>query len=56
MSNSDILKSMGHRAYVGMIDDPEIWYGVGKLQYHFLIRQGLKPHHKFWTLPAVLYV
>ena len=37
---------MGHRLYVGGAD-ADTWYGIGLLQYHFLVSQGLKPHHRF---------
>ena len=37
---------MGHRGFVGGTD-PEAWYGIGKLQYHYLVSQGLKNDHVF---------
>lgn len=40
------LPRFGHRAFVGG-SDPDFWYGIGKLQYHYLIANGLKPHHTF---------
>lgn len=46
---SQRLKKWGHRAYVGG-SDSELWYGIGKLQYHFLVSEGLKSHHKFLDL------
>ncbi|MFV0473907.1 MAG: hypothetical protein ACK5MQ_06825 [Pikeienuella sp.] len=39
----------GHRAFVGG-NDPETWYGIGLLQYHFLIGRGLRPDHRFLDL------
>lgn len=42
----DRLKSMGHRTYIGG-DTPEFWYGIGRLQYHMLVAEGLRPHHHF---------
>lgn len=36
----------GHRSYIGG-SDSEAWYGIGKLQYHFLVANGLKNNHKF---------
>ncbi len=36
----------GYRGFVGG-EDVEAWYGIGKLQYHFLVARGLRPHHKF---------
>lgn len=35
----------GHRSYVGG-SDPECWYGIGRLQYHLLVANGLKSNHK----------
>jgi hypothetical protein len=40
------IVEIGHRAYVGG-NDPETWYGIGLLQFHFLVAQGLEPHHAF---------
>jgi len=40
------IAAVGHRRYTGGAD-PEMWYGIGKLQYHFLVMQGLQPQHKF---------
>ncbi|WP_147127019.1 class I SAM-dependent methyltransferase [Shimia ponticola] len=42
----DRIKAIGHRAYVGG-HGPQIWYGIGKRQYHYLVSQGLRPDHKF---------
>jgi SAM-dependent methyltransferase len=36
----------GHRSYVGG-HDTEDWYGIGKLQFHYLVSQGLLPKHRF---------
>jgi len=38
--------ALGHRAYIGG-QTPEMWYGIGRMQYHFLVAQGLEPHHVF---------
>ena len=43
---SERVKLRGHRKYVGGLD-LEMWYGIGKRQYHFLINEGLVPEHKF---------
>ncbi len=43
---SERIGSIGHRPFVGG-NDPETWYGIGRLQYHFLVREGLRPHHRF---------
>lgn len=40
------VKSLGHRAFVGG-QSLETWYEIGKLQYHFLVSQGLRPNHRF---------
>lgn len=40
------LAAVGHRAYVGG-DDPETWYGIGRLQYQYLVASGLQPSHRF---------
>jgi len=37
---------VGHRRYVGGTN-PERWYGIGKLQFHFLVNAGLRHDHKF---------
>lgn len=39
----------GHREYVGG-SDAEMWYHIGKIQYHFLVSNGLKPNHTFLDL------
>lgn len=46
LNNTARIKKWGYRDYIGGTD-PETWYGIGKLQYHFLISQGLQPNHKF---------
>ncbi len=38
-----------HRKYVGG-SDTEMWYHIGKIQYHFLVSSGLKPCHIFLDL------
>lgn len=40
------IKSLGHRGFVGGVT-ADLWYEIGKLQYYFLIEQGLKPQHQF---------
>jgi len=40
---------MGHRGFVGG-KNVELWYGIGMLQYHFLISQGIKPSSRFLDL------
>jgi len=40
------IGAVGHRAFVGGTD-LETWYGIGKLQYHFLVANGLEPQHRF---------
>jgi SAM-dependent methyltransferase len=40
------IADMGHRGFIGG-QTPEMWYGIGTLQYHFLISQGLRPSSKF---------
>jgi len=34
------IAALGHRAYVG-----GLWDEIGKLQFEFLVSQGLAPHH-----------
>lgn len=43
---SDRIAQLGHRTYVGG-KTPEMWYSIGRLQYHFLVSQGLRPDHRF---------
>lgn len=40
------IKKWGHRAYVGG-GDSEAWYGIGKRQYHFLVKNNLKSTDRF---------
>ncbi len=40
------IKRIGHREYVGG-SDAETWYGIGLLQFHFLVSRGLQPDHVF---------
>ena len=40
---------VNHRKYVGG-GSPEMWYHIGKIQYHFLVSNGLKPNHTFLDL------
>jgi hypothetical protein len=46
LSPKDRINQIGHRAFVGG-NDAETWYGIGLLQFHFLISRGLRPHHVF---------
>lgn len=46
IEHTKILNEIGHRAYIGG-DNSESWYGIGKRQYHFLIKNGLKSNHVF---------
>lgn len=46
MSPDERVAAIGHRAYVGG-SDAETWYGIGRLQYHFLVAQGLRHDHSF---------
>ncbi|MDA7426471.1 class I SAM-dependent methyltransferase [Thalassococcus lentus] len=43
---SERIPIIGHRAFVGG-QAPEIWYGIGRRQFHFLVSQGLCPDHRF---------
>lgn len=40
------VRLLGYRTYIGGTD-AETWYVIGKLQYHFLVAQGLRHDHKF---------
>lgn len=40
------VDTYGHRGFVGGTD-AEKWYNGGKMQYHFLVSQGLQPDHTF---------
>jgi len=40
------IQSIGHRGYIGG-GKPETWYGIGLLQYYFLVHQGLKHENNF---------
>jgi SAM-dependent methyltransferase len=40
------IKLRGYRSYIGGAD-PERWYSIGRLQYHFLCANGLSPSSKF---------
>jgi SAM-dependent methyltransferase len=46
LSNTERVKAVGHRGYIGG-QTPETWYGIGRLQYHFLVSRGLAPEHNF---------
>jgi len=45
----DRVAEMGHRQFVGGFSD-ENWYGIGKLQYHTLVAEGLRPDHVFFDI------
>ncbi|MEP0201376.1 MAG: class I SAM-dependent methyltransferase [Halioglobus sp.] len=48
-NNEDSLRridELGHRGFIGG-DSLEMWYGIGMLQYHFLVCHGLTPKHRF---------
>ncbi len=40
------IESMGHRGFVGG-SGAELWFGIGRLQYHYLVCSGLAPSHRF---------
>ncbi|MDX1406327.1 MAG: hypothetical protein R3192_17440 [Woeseiaceae bacterium] len=40
------IAHMGYRAFVGG-DDAEMWFGIGLLQFQFLVANGLRPNHIF---------
>ncbi len=40
------IDAVGHRSYIGG-HDPETWYAIGRLQYHYLVSKGLRPNHVF---------
>lgn len=40
------IRVRGYRSYIGG-GTPERWHLIGKLQYHYLIAQGLEPSHQF---------
>jgi len=40
------VETQGHRRFVGGIS-PHHWHHIGKMQYHYLISQGLSSNHKF---------
>jgi SAM-dependent methyltransferase len=40
------IRKWGHRAFVGG-PEPELWYGIGRHQYYFLVSQGLRSNHFF---------
>lgn len=46
LPHSERAKKWGHRAYIGGAN-AQLWYGIGKRQYHFLISRGLQSHHHF---------
>ena len=43
---SERIKIRGYRSYVGS-HNAEQWYSIGRLQYHFLIANGLQSCHNF---------
>ncbi|PLX37911.1 MAG: hypothetical protein C0606_06555 [Hyphomicrobiales bacterium] len=46
---ADRVEAVGHRQYVGGFSE-KLWYEIGKLQYHFLISEGLEPRHVFFDV------
>lgn len=46
LSPEERIKHSTHRGYVGGVN-AETWYGIGKLQYHFLVKHGLRHDHRF---------
>ena len=46
LSHDEIVVNRGYRAYVGG-PTPERWYGIGKLQFHWLVSAGLRPDSVF---------
>lgn len=46
LPQGDRIAVIGHRAYVGGAA-PGIWFTLGKRQFHFLVSEGLRPHHRF---------
>jgi len=42
---SDAIHSIGHRAFIGGND--RFWSDISKLQFDFLVAQGLRPNHAF---------
>lgn len=43
---NDRIKKKSHRHFIGGTT-PELWHHIGKMQYHYLVSNGLEPHHKF---------
>ena len=46
LSVQERMRILGHRDFVGG-NTAEMWYGIGRRQFHFLVSQGLAPHHRF---------
>lgn len=46
LPHSKILDYLDHREYIGG-NDLYSWFHIGKLQYHFLVDNGLKPSDNF---------
>lgn len=42
LSSEERIHAVGYRRYVGG-DSSELWFGIGRLQYHFLVASGLSP-------------
>lgn len=40
------VRVIGHRRYVGGTS-PQLWFGHGRRQFHYLVSQGLEPSHRF---------
>lgn len=49
LSPLERVKRRGYRSYIGA-HNAEDWYSIGRLQYFFLVNQGLKPEHNFLDL------
>ena len=49
LSPKDRIKKYGYRSFIGG-QNPERWYSIGRLQYFFLVSQGLDHSHSFLDL------
>lgn len=43
------IDAIGHRAFVGGFSD-DLWHRIGKLQYHFLVSNGLRHDQVFYDI------